>query len=152
MCLTWCGTSSSYPLVEPVAQQAMETMAELGRESRAERSCETEKSSSDLTHLSPGQITLLHVNTLTQTLSLLSVLHTETQRTQNRKETAARAECCHHLTLTHLYGTFIVMGYIQEHGVCNGWHQRAETGLNQRSNRLSSVPVHQASLLMAVTG
>lgn len=36
--LTWCGTSSSYPLVDPVAQQAMETMAELGSESSAERS------------------------------------------------------------------------------------------------------------------
>lgn len=35
---TWCGTNSSYPLVEPVAQQAMDTRAELGRESNAERS------------------------------------------------------------------------------------------------------------------
>lgn len=43
VCMTWCGTNSSYPLVEPVAQQAIETIAELGRESSAERSCRKNK-------------------------------------------------------------------------------------------------------------
>lgn len=40
--VTWWGTNSSYPLVEPVAQQAMATTAELGRESKAERNWERE--------------------------------------------------------------------------------------------------------------
>ncbi len=34
---TWWGTSSSYPLVLPVAQQAIETIAVLGKASNTER-------------------------------------------------------------------------------------------------------------------
>lgn len=42
------------------------------------------------------------------------------------------------------------MGHIQEHGVCDGGHQWAETGLDERSDWLASVAVHQTPLLVAV--
>lgn len=50
----------------------------------------------------------------------------------------------------HLYGALVVMGHIQEHGVCDGGHQWAETGLDEGSDWLAPVAVHQTTLLVAV--
>lgn len=48
----------------------------------------------------------------------------------------------HVLTWTHLYGALVVMGYIKEHGMGDGRHQWAQTGLNKSSNWLASIAVH----------
>lgn len=53
---------------------------------------------------------------------------------------------------THLNGTLVVMGHIQEHGVSNRRHERTQAGLNKGSDRLSTVTVDQPALFMAVSG
>ena len=54
------------------------------------------------------------------------------------------------LTDTHLYGTLVVMGNIEEHGMGDGGHEWAETGLNKGSYWLTSVAMDESSLLVAV--
>lgn len=104
-----------------MAQQAMETMAELGRESSAERSCQTteEKQPVRLDHMQ------LSVSTFTADVN-----------------TSARP--------AHLYGALVVVGNVQEHGMGDRGRERAKAGLVEGSYRLASVPVHQPALLVAV--
>lgn len=55
------------------------------------------------------------------------------------------------LTLTDLYGTLVVMGYIEEHGMSDGGHQWAETGLNKSSDRFTSITIDQSAFFMAIS-
>lgn len=95
----------------------METTAELGRESRAERSCQTteQKKAADV-----------YMQLFTSTLPPGQIIP------------------------THLYGALVVVGNVQEHGMGNTGHERAQTGLVESSDRLASVPVHQSALFVAV--
>lgn len=69
---------------------------------------------------------------------------------QRTAEPTERLLLCAAAGRHHLYGALVVVGHIQEHGVCDGGHQWAETGLDEGSDRLAPVAVHQSTLLVAV--
>lgn len=46
----------------------------------------------------------------------------------------------------------IVVGLVKEQGMGNTWSQRLHPGLDERSHGVTSVPVHQTSLLMSTPG
>lgn len=50
----------------------------------------------------------------------------------------------------HLNWTFIIMRNIHKQCMSNSWHQRPQTWLNKRSDRLTSKPINQPPLFMAI--
>lgn len=50
----------------------------------------------------------------------------------------------------HHNWTLIIVGYVHKQGMCDSWHQRPQTGLNEGSDGLPSIPVDQSALFMTV--